>query len=176
MGPYAWEPKFQNATPSNHSQKFSNFPWILFPMVLTKIRKCDFWNFENWNFDIFFVFSLTWDPMGLKISKRYSYKSVESFQTCHEFSFQWSSQNYFWDFWNFEFLIFNDFFAKISNSPLYPVEKPKSSIIWKTSDRRAKRSEIWHSQVLTIPIWCTFDLVAFNVILGSFRWCICDFS
>ncbi len=24
--------------------------------------------------------------------------AVESFQTCPEFSFQWSSQNYIWDF------------------------------------------------------------------------------
>ncbi len=36
----------------------------------------DFWNFENWNFNKFYSFSLTWDPMGAKISKRYSsYKS-----------------------------------------------------------------------------------------------------
>ncbi len=35
----------------------------------------DFWNFENWNFNEFYLFSLTWDPMGVKISKRYfSYK------------------------------------------------------------------------------------------------------
>ena len=27
------------------------------------------------------------------------------------------------------------------------MEKPKSSIIWKTSDRRAKQSEIWDSGV-----------------------------
>ncbi len=32
-----------------------------------------------------------------------------SFETCPEFSFQWSSQNYVYDFGNFEFLIFNDF-------------------------------------------------------------------
>ncbi len=34
------------------------------------------WNFENWNFNYFFSFSLTWDPMRVKISKSYSsYKS-----------------------------------------------------------------------------------------------------
>ncbi len=31
--------KFQNVSPpSNHSRKFSNFKWIFFPMVLTKLR------------------------------------------------------------------------------------------------------------------------------------------
>ena len=32
----------------------------------------DFWNLENWHFTVFFSFSLTWDPMGVKISKHYS--------------------------------------------------------------------------------------------------------
>ncbi len=36
--------------------------------------------------------------------------AAKSFETCPEFSSQWSSQNYVWDFWNFEFAIFNDFF------------------------------------------------------------------
>ena len=71
--------------------------------------------------------------MGAKISWRYSYKShvklfklylsenfktllllqikAKSFQTCPEFSSQWSSQNIY-DFWNFEFSIFNDFFLQ----------------------------------------------------------------
>ena len=48
--------------------------------------------------------------MGVKILKHYScYKSQPSFETCPEFSSQWSSQNYGWDFLNFEFPIFNDF-------------------------------------------------------------------
>ena len=33
----------------------------------------DFWNFENWEFNECFSFSLTWDPMGVKISKRYPF-------------------------------------------------------------------------------------------------------
>ncbi len=49
------------------------------------------------------------------------------------------------EIFKFEFLIFNNLFSKISNSRLYPMGKPKTSIIWKTSHRRAKRSEIWHS-------------------------------
>ncbi len=28
------------------------------------------WNFENWNFNDFFLFSLTWNPIWLKISKK----------------------------------------------------------------------------------------------------------
>ncbi len=55
------------------------------------------------------------------------------------------------------------FFSKISNSLVYPMEKPKAPIIWKRSDRIAKRSEIWASWV-----WCTFDFVTLKVILGSF--------
>ncbi len=37
------------------------------------------------------------------------------------------------DFWPFEIL----------NSPLYPIGKRKTSIIWKKNHHRAKRSEIW---------------------------------
>ncbi len=33
---------------------------------------------------------------------------------------------------------------------------------------RAKRTEIWDSGILVTHIWSTFDLVVFNVILGSF--------
>ncbi len=48
------------------------------------------------------------------------------------------------------------------------MEKSKTSIIWKTSDRRAKRSEIWDSRVVVQYIWGIFGLVAFKVILRSF--------
>ena len=48
------------------------------------------------------------------------------------------------------------------------MEKPKTSIMWKTSDHRAKRSEIWDSRTVYQHIWGTFGLVAFKVILGSF--------
>ncbi len=49
----------------------------------------------------FFSFSfLTWDPMGVKITKSYSPLQIaaNSFQTCPEFSCHWSSQNYIGDF------------------------------------------------------------------------------
>ncbi len=48
------------------------------------------------------------------------------------------------------------------------MEKSKTSIIWKTSLRRAKRGEIWDSRVVFQHIWGTFGLVAFKVILRSF--------
>ena len=34
--------------------------------------------------------------------------------------------------------------------------------------RRAQRSEIWDSGTLVTYLWCSFDRVVFNVILGSF--------
>ncbi len=64
---------------SNHFGIFSNFSWIFFLVVLTKVL-----------FGIFEILSL-W------------------FFSFPEFSSQWSSQKYCFDFWNFEFLIFNEF-------------------------------------------------------------------
>ena len=71
-----WERTFQNATsPTNRSRKFQTFPEF---SSQWPSQNCvwDFWNFDNGNFNEFYLFSLTWDPMGAKISKRYSsYKS-----------------------------------------------------------------------------------------------------
>ncbi len=44
--------------------------------------------------------------------------AAKNFETCPEFSSQWSSQNCVGNFWNFEFPIVQDLFSKISNSPL----------------------------------------------------------
>ncbi len=38
----------------------------------------------------------------------------------------------------------------------------------KMAGRRAKWSEMWDSWILVTQIWATFDLVGFEVILGSF--------
>ncbi len=46
--------------------------------------------------------------------------------------------------------------------------KPKTSIIWKMSDRRVKQSEIWVSGVSIQCTQCTFDTSVIKVILGSF--------
>ncbi len=98
---------------------------------------------------IFFSFSLTCYPMVLKISKRYSsYKSQPKvFKLVLNFP-PLVLTNCFEDFWNFEFAIFNYYFSKISNSPLYSMGNSKTSIILKTSDHRGKRSEIWGSGVV----------------------------
>ncbi len=48
------------------------------------------------------------------------------------------------------------------------MEKPKCSIIWKTSDRRGHLSELWHSQVVIVHVRGAFDLIALRVILGLF--------
>ncbi len=57
-----------------------------------------FWFF----FYEYLSFLLTWWSMGAKTSKRFS-------QTSPEFSSQWVSQKYVWDFWNFENWNFNIF-------------------------------------------------------------------
>ncbi len=44
--------------------------------------------------------------------------AAKSFETCPEFSFQWSSQSYVWDFWNFKFLTFKDFIFENSKFPI----------------------------------------------------------
>ena len=74
--------------------------------------------------------------------------AAKRFETCPEFSSQWSSQNFVWNFWNFEFLIFNDCFSKIQKFTIVPYGEIKNLSIWKTNDRRAKRSEIWDSLVV----------------------------
>ncbi len=68
---------------------------------------------------IFFVF-VNIGPNGSENFKTLLLLQIaaKSFETCPEFSSQWSSQKYVRDFWNFEVLIFNDFFSKIANSPL----------------------------------------------------------
>ncbi len=40
--------------------------------------------------------------------------------------------------------------------------------ISKTARRREKWIEIWETGTRVIHIWCTFDLIVFKVILGSF--------
>ena len=44
--------------------------------------------------------------------------------------------------------------------------------ISKMAGHRAKRSEIWDSWTIVVNIWGTFELVGFEVILGSFGACI----
>ncbi len=56
-----------------------------------------------------FVF-INMGPYGSQNFKRYSFQiTAGRFQTSPEFSYQWSSPNYFFDSWNFETWNFNDF-------------------------------------------------------------------
>ncbi len=59
----------------------------------------------------FFVF-VNMGPYGSQNFKRLLLPQItfESFQTLSEISSQWSSQKFCFGFWNFEFLIFYDFF------------------------------------------------------------------
>ncbi len=90
------------------------------------------------------------------------------------FSFQWSSQNCVGDFWNFKFPIFGDFFfenIKFTNVPNRETKNlsyVETSIIWKTSDRRAKRGEIWDLWVLVKYTSGTFGNVVLKVMWESF--------
>ncbi len=52
-------------------------------------------------------------------------------------------KNYIGDFAILSFRFLTIFFFENPNSQLWPMEKSKTSIVWKTSKRRAKRSEIW---------------------------------
>ncbi len=44
----------------------------------------------------------------------------------------------------------------------------------KTAVYRVKQSEIWNSVTLVTHIWGSFDLVVFEIILGSFVALICN--
>ena len=61
-------------------------------------------------------------------------------------------------FLNFILRFLTIFFSKFSNSPLYPMEKPKTSIIQKMSDHTAKQSKIWDSGVVYGGICATLEL------------------
>ena len=56
------------------------------------------------------------------------------------------------DFRNFEFLFFNKFL----NFTIVPYGGTKTSIIWKTSDHRVKRTETWASGISVQCIQVTF--------------------
>ncbi len=81
--------------------------------------------------------------MGAKTSKRYSsLKSfVNPFKLFLNFLLSGPDKSTFLDFWNFKFPIFNEFL----NFTIVPYAENKTLIIWKTSDRRAKRVEIFAS-------------------------------
>ena len=106
--------------------------------------------------------------MGVQISKRYY------FQTCPDFFLPMVLTKLRWAFLKFKFSDFYRFFFENFNSPLYPMEKTKTSVTWKTIDRRATRSEICDSWVLVhVEDICMAYLshnvqCQFGVICGAF--------
>ena len=93
---------------------------FFFKFLLSGPHKSTVLNFWNFHFLIFlgfsflflFFFSLTWAPMGAKISKRYSsLKSLLNlFNLFLNFLRPLQKSTVFLDIWNFEFPIFSDFF------------------------------------------------------------------
>ena len=153
MGPMG--AKFQNTTPySNHFWISSNFR-VFFSMVLTKVL---FWIFINFN--TIFQFSLTQDPMGMKISKRYSsFKLLLNYsKLLLKFLLSGPHKRTLLDFWNFEFpickIFFFFFFLKFTN---VPYGETKNLNYLETSERRAKWSGIWASGMRIQCIQGTFD-------------------
>ncbi len=103
------------------------FPWAIRPDFFFNFWKKFFFDFLR----IIFVF-VNMGPYGSENFKTLPLlqSAAESFQTFPEFSSQWSAQNLEWDFWNFEFAIFNDFFFRkfqIHHCTLWRNQKPQLS-------------------------------------------------
>ena len=140
MGPYGSQ-NFKYATPpTNHTQKFLKLPWLFFQTVITKLGLgfLKFWNFENWNFILFFYLFLfiffVFVNMGLNgskwISKRYSsYKSQpKAFKLVLTFPPNGPHKTRFWIFEILRLRLFNDFFFRnfqIHHCTLWRNQKPQ---------------------------------------------------
>ncbi len=144
------------------SKRYSSLKSLLNPFKLLlkfllsgphKSTVLDFWNLGFLIFQEFCSFSLTYDPMGAK-TLLLPQITLESFQTFSWILFSVVLTKVL--FWIFEILSFR-FLTNFWISPLHPMGKPKTSIIWKTSDRRAKPSEIWASGVSIQCTQGTFD-------------------
>ncbi len=139
------------------------FPWAirLDVFLIFEKRSSDFYEY--------FSFSLTCDPMGAKISKHYSsYKSQpKAFKLFLIFFPNGPHKITFGIFEILSFWFLTIFFEN-SKFTIVAYGEIKTWIIWKTSYRRAKPSEIWDSWVVNQHIRGTFGLLAFNVILISF--------
>ncbi len=66
--------------------------------------------------------------------------AIKSFHACPEFLPYGPHKIILGMFEILSFRFITILFIKISNSPCYPMEKPETSIIWKTSDHKAKQS------------------------------------
>ena len=133
---------------------FFNFLFLFFFLGGGYILSLRFFTF------FFFVFI----NMGPYVSKNFKTLllpqiTFKSFQTFSEFCSHKSTTVFF--FCVCVFLIFKIlcfwFLTNFWNLPFYSMAKPKTPIIWKKRDRRAKRDEIWVSGVSIQCIQGTFD-------------------
>ncbi len=118
------------------------FPWAICPHAV--------WSFTN-----MFSFINT-GPYGSKISN----KKKNATPTNHRQNFSNLSRIFFpivlTKFLGHEILrlwFLPICVSIITKSQWYPLEKPESSIIWKTIDHRAQRSKIWDSLVLGVSLY-----------------------
>ncbi len=108
-------------------------------------------------------------PYGSNNSKFNSfYKSQPVFKLVLNFPSNGPHKTTFGIFELLSFQFLTSFSENFKFTIVAYMEKLETSIIWKTSDGRAKQSEIWDSRVAVQQIWGTFGLVAFKVILRSF--------
>ncbi len=90
---------------------FSNFTWSFFSLAFTKVPFLDFLNIEFTIFHDFFLFSLTWDPMGAKTPKPYYYlRSLLNFFKLLNFLINDRHKSTVLDFWIFYFTVFFEIF------------------------------------------------------------------
>ena len=103
--------------------------------------------------------------MGANISKRYSsYQSQPKvFKILPNFPPNGPHKTTFGIFESLSFRFLTFFFENIKFT-IIAYGDIKTSIIWKTSARRAKRSESLDSRVVVQHIWGTFGLAVFKVI------------
>ncbi len=160
MGPYGSENFKTQLLPQITFESFQTFSEI--SSQLSSQKYCfGFLTFWVLDFSFFFVFvKLNMGPYGRQNFKTLLLPQItfESFQTFSEFSSYWSSQKYcfeFLKFWVFEFSGFFFVFVNMHGTlwePKCPYGKQIISIIWKTSDRGAKVSEI---RALGMSVKCT---------------------
>ena len=86
--------------------------------------RLEFFKLGKLNFNDCFSFSLTWNSLGMRISKPYiCYKLLPKYSN---FSWIFLPTIHKTKLGIFEILVFNDFFLKISKSPLYCMGNPKN--------------------------------------------------
>ena len=143
-----------------------------------------FWYFFKMIFEFFykyFSFPLTWDPMGVKISKRYSSLKLllNLFKPCFlKFLLSCPHKSTVLDFWNFEFAIFHDFFffsfpltwdpvgAKSSKSysslkSLLNLFKPFLKFLLH-GPHKSVVLDVWNFELLIFDIFLKFSIIPYG--------------